>query len=801
MMLLDAALGYAARGWFVFPCAWIEGVACSCKDPECISPGKHPLTPHGLLEATNDPALVRDFWTKFPKANIAVVTGAKSGIAVVDVDDVALAKSELERLCPGYSFRSVPLQKTGKGWHLAFAYPGIHVKTVVKFLPGMDSRGDGGYIMAAPSNHLSGKPYEWKNLPSKEKFPPLPSELLTAINGPLISGNGTKPRFDTAGALKGVPEGKRRETVFKLACKLRHADVPFDMAEKLILEAWRNCDPGSHAFTEREALAQVTDVYQRYPSGEDSKEDKVTGTGGGASKAKQKTDREAEEKPVDWSNPEKLPDELPSVPAMAPAMIPESLRPWLCDIADRMQCPLDFPVIGAIVTAGSLIGRQLAIRPKRQDDWIVIPNLWGGVVGRPGIMKTPALDEAKKPLQRLEIEALKDHEDQKQAHEIKLMVLKAKKEEIQKRIKEAIANEASIEGFEIPKEEELILRRYMVNDSTVEKLGELLNQNPHGLLLFRDELTGWLRTLDREGHENDRAFYLESWNGSGSYTYDRIGRGTLNIEAACVSILGGIQPGPLNDYLESTLKGGAGADGLFQRFQLLVYPDDPGPWKNIDRWPDTKAKNDAFRVFKDIAGEGFVGFVSSSGVASPDENESGNIPFLRFSPQGQEVFDDWRRELENKIRSGDDHPAVEAHLSKYRSLMPSLALIFHVVSTIAGRQGTPVSEAAASMAAAWCDYLEAHARRVYHGLIQRDISTAHRLAKKITGKDLSDPFTTRDVYRKHWTGLSDDAVIEAGAAILDELGWIKTVRVGAGPNGGRPTLKYWINPNVVGKAA
>src|SRR5215475_12314474 len=164
----------------------------------------------------------------------------------------------------------------------------------------------------------------------------------------------------------------------------------------------------------------------------------------------------------------------------------------------------------------------------------------------------------KKPLQRLELDALKNHENEKRAHEVKMMVLKAKKEEIQKQIKEAIANGGSTDGFEIPQEEELILRRYMVNDSTVEKMGELLNQNPNGLLLFLDELTGWLRTLDREGHENDRAFYLESWNGSGSYTYDRIGRGTLNITAACVSILGGIQPGPVTDYLRAAVRGGAG---------------------------------------------------------------------------------------------------------------------------------------------------------------------------------------------------------------------------------------------------
>ncbi len=80
----------------------------------------------------------------------------------------------------------------------------------------------------------------------------------------------------------------------------------------------------------------------------------------------------------------------------------------------------------------------------------------------------------------------------------------------------------------------------VVNDATVEKLGELLNQNPNGLLLFRDELSGFLRLMDRPGHENDRGFYCEAWNGTGAYTYDRLGRGTLRIEAW----FGETSPGP-----------------------------------------------------------------------------------------------------------------------------------------------------------------------------------------------------------------------------------------------------------------
>ena len=106
-----------------------------------------------------------------------------------------------------------------------------------------------------------------------------------------------------------------------------------------------------------------------------------------------------------------------------------------------------------------------------------------------------------------------------------------------------------------------------------------------------------LNTMDRPGHENDRAFYCEAWNGTGAYTYDRIGRGTLHIRAACLSVLGGIQPGPLERYLRAVFAG-RGDDGLLQRFQLAVWPDGGGPWRNVDRWPNSEARTRVTEVFQ-----------------------------------------------------------------------------------------------------------------------------------------------------------------------------------------------------------
>jgi putative DNA primase/helicase len=91
----------------------------------------------------------------------------------------------------------------------------------------------------------------------------------------------------------------------------------------------------------------------------------------------------------EWEDPAPLPEGLPPVVSLDPTMIPEPLRGWIVDVSARMQIPPGFAAVGAVVVAGSLIGRKIGIYPKRRDDWLVVPNLWGAVVGRPSLLKTP----------------------------------------------------------------------------------------------------------------------------------------------------------------------------------------------------------------------------------------------------------------------------------------------------------------------------------------------------------------------------------------------------------------------------
>ena len=437
-----------------------------------------------------------------------------------------------------------------------------------------------------------------------------------------------------------------------------------------------------------------------------------------------------------WPDPQPLPDNLRPVPTLPEGLLPHALRPWLVDIADRLQVPLEFPAAAAIVALASAVGNQVRIRPKAKDDWTVTPNLWGAVVGRPGTMKSPALEEAIRPLRRLIQEAQEAHTQAMQGWAFTKEAFAATRGATLDKMKKAAKEGKDLGQFradfagEPP--EEPTERRYLVNDATVEKLGELLSENPYGLLLFRDELTGWLRALDDERRANDRAFFLEAWNGDGAYTYDRIARGTIKIPVVTTSVMGGIQPGPLQIYLRGALGGGMGDDGLFQRLQLLVYPDLPPEWTYVDRWPETGAKNRAFSVFKQLS---ILHTCPFDGEYDDDER-----PLVRFDHAAQAFFATWFAELQQEVRSDQlEHLALEAHLVKYASLMPSLALVFELADWAAsGGETIPprVSLTHAQQAAAWCQFLLEHAQRIYGMGMQDAAMRARTLARHLAQGDV-----------------------------------------------------------------
>ncbi|MGH9960749.1 MAG: DUF3987 domain-containing protein, partial [Pyrinomonadaceae bacterium] len=337
------------------------------------------------------------------------------------------------------------------------------------------------------------------------------------------------------------------------------------------------------------------------------------------------------------------------------------------------------------------------------------------------------------------------------------------------------------------------LRRYKTNDSTVEKLGELLRDNPAGLLVLRDELVGLLASWDREGREGDRAFFLEAWNGNSSYDTDRIGRGSIFIENLCLSIFGGIQPDKLTGYLEQAAHALAN-DGMLQRFQLLVYPD-PCPWEWRDRTPNNAARKKAFAVFDELSKFDPVNHADSYGAIPKDDRS--RFSYYRFNEQAQEIFIEWSAGLHREKLPAEDNPITAQHLAKFDKLFPALALIFHLVDCADKKQWGPVTAGAALRAAAWCDYLESHARRCYGLLTDEGLRSAQALADKVRQGKLEDKFTAREVRRNRWRSLSSDDAVHAALDWLKDGGWLREESVQAGERGGRPTTQYRINPKFL----
>jgi hypothetical protein len=416
--------------------------------------------------------------------------------------------------------------------------------------------------------------------------------------------------------------------------------------------------------------------------------------------------------------PEPIVIELLPVPVFDPeALLPKSLRYFVMDEAERMPCPPEFVAVATIVALGSVIGARCAMKIKERDNWLVMLNLWGGMVGDPSVKKSPAMEAALHALKRLVADAMDAHKKEYEGYEIDRKIFEMKIKKAENVLKAAIDKDGDIDGaratlLNIKRTQEPvkpILRRYHTDDCTIEKLGERLRENPTGILVSRDELVGLFASWGREGHEEDRSFFLSVWNGNQSYDTGRIGRGDIFIPNVCVSLFGGLTPDKLTVYLEEAVNS-LGNDGMLQRLQMLVYPD-PFGWKWVDRSPHIHARNDVFGIFKELANFDPVKY-----GAEPADDFC-KFPYFRFDDEAQAAAIEWMVKLHKKIE-GETDTLIQQHLAKYEKLLAGLALIFHLVECAptqakyqSGGKDGPVTKDALDMAIAWCDLLEAHARR------------------------------------------------------------------------------------------
>lgn len=483
----------------------------------------------------------------------------------------------------------------------------------------------------------------------------------------------------------------------------------------------------------------------------------------------------SQETPVEWREPGTIDSSLSPVLPFKLEYLPSSLRPWAQDVSERMSVPLDFTGVCALVTLAGVVCRRAFVYPRALDkEWKEALVLCGAVVASSGQTKTPTWKAIQNPLVELEYDYRAEHDKRVQAYEQAVDDYKKTVRNLKK-------------GGELTEPEPTApapCKRVMTNNATPEKLHMLMKNNPGGIFVFRDELSGWVADLDKEGRESDREIYLCAMNGNDAYSMDRILRGD-NFAVMSASFFAGCQPVMLLKFLNDVRNV---SDGLFQRFGVLVYPD-------VVRKPriDRLANDGAKQMFRHV--------IRTCAAMAPESVQ------FHFSQEAQERFDSWYDRHAEQVAK-EANPAKQSHLMKYRGLLPRLAALNQLADSVAALPPNSVIVGQHSIdldhlerAVGFLQYLESHMNRVYACAKTEYQRAEESLAEHIRNGDLKDGFTARDVVRSRWENLTSPEPVGYAIESMEELNWIRRQPASAKPARGRPTVQYEINPAVRRRAS
>ncbi|MFA0088316.1 YfjI family protein [Vibrio sp. 10N.261.51.F12] len=474
----------------------------------------------------------------------------------------------------------------------------------------------------------------------------------------------------------------------------------------------------------------------------------------------------------EWQQPKPLTTEMIAVPPFDIDLLPSSMQKFATREAQRMDnAPVDYIAISLLVCIGALVGQSVEIQPKEFDTgWKVSPILWGMVIGTPSMKKTPSMEAAMAFLHDVQQKIIDPMNIASAEYaEVKRELVESQKNEMKSELKSLLSEGREQEARELSDkiantdEPQALVRALIANDTTIEALLIKLVGNPNGLLLFRDELVGWLKELAKNGREHERAMYLQAFNASKSpYVVERVGRENIVIPSLAVSILGGIQPSRLSEVLQDR-NSGKGNDGLFERFQLAVFPEsNQGSYTDVA--PDHEHKEVVSSIFMKLA--------------NVEHNETETC---RFNSDAQLLWGSWSEEFATKIRDMDE--SWQAIKGKHPALVAKLSLIFHLIeeaencADIKSSDSKRIRVHNLERAIKWLEYLDAHMQKIIqigkHSSQKKNSSPARSLLERLDKFDGS--FTKQQLAQKGWSNLTAKNSREEALDELESKGYIRWV--------------------------
>jgi hypothetical protein len=353
-------------------------------------------------------------------------------------------------------------------------------------------------------------------------------------------------------------------------------------------------------------------------------------------------------------------------------VFPLQFKNFILQCNERLDTVIDYAGCSLLWAVSLIIGNSLQVKVK--NGWYELPVVWFSLVGNPGIGKTPSIRLMLAPLIKENNKKIKEYIERKKEYDAYEKLSKAEKE---KHI-----------DVEPPSKKQNI-----VDDITMEALIDLHENVPHGIGIFKDELAGWLKDMNKYRSGSDLEAWLSSWSGS-SININRMTRPGSFVEKPFMPVIGGIQPGILNTLYSEDKK-----DNGFMDRMLISFPENIVPLYN-----DKEIDYDVLKWY-DMAIKKTILLIEQ---IDDDRNK------VVFSTNAKKMWIDKFNEISNKQNSENENEYFKSMYPKQKSYIPRFALILNVLfCTIDDKYSIDViCDKAMEGAIKLSDYFVAHAKKI-----------------------------------------------------------------------------------------
>jgi len=426
--------------------------------------------------------------------------------------------------------------------------------------------------------------------------------------------------------------------------------------------------------------------------------------------------------------------------------LPKVFSEYTREAAESLCCPEDYIGLSILASAGAIIGNSVTVKIK--DDWLEGANLFVAVVGEPGSKKSPGLTAGTRFLREIEQSLWNDYETNKVQHKSKRLQY-----EVDLSVWKTEAKEKKFAGETTEKPpiepEECVVNRLSISDATCEAVATLLQENPSGLILIKDELAGLLKGLNqyRGGKGSDLEFYLSLWNRA-SLIVDRKGKEAVVVNKPFLSILGCLPP----DILPEFYRGGV-SDGFIDRFLIA--------------WPKAKKQQWSKAVISNSA----INCVENCFRRLYDIRKSTEQIMLTLTPEAEQVYIEWFNQHHSEMEKADFPNSLKGCWSKMPAQIARIALIIHCCRQISESAGENVDFKSMQSALEFAKYFKLHAIKAYGQVNPKGSgSMVDKLIAWLTKKQLSS-VAPRDLIEARLAGCKSAPAARNMLDLLEESGY------------------------------